>query len=173
MHTHALTLSPAPIWRMQHATQENTSPTKSSGKKQVSGLVPRYLLPPSSRYSTCGEFGSDVHALIKELAIIRLEHRAEMHPNESPHLAKGSEVARLRRIFCFVLQQALSFHRGWRFRASDSSVCTAWCLHTRIVPRGYPGPSGGKERTGRGRDRSKERDRRRERGRGLARGRKR
>ena len=26
----------------------------------------------------------------------------------------------------------------------------AWCLHTRIVPREYPGPSGGKERTGSG-----------------------
>ena len=53
--------------------------------------------------STCGEVGSDVHALIKELAIRRAEHRSETHSN------KGTEVARLRRRFSFVLQQALSF----------------------------------------------------------------
>ena len=33
--------------------------------------------------STCGEVGSDVHALIKELAIRRVEHRSETHSNES------------------------------------------------------------------------------------------
>ena len=43
-------LAPAPIWRMQHAMQENISPTQSSGKKQVSELVHRHLLLPSSRY---------------------------------------------------------------------------------------------------------------------------
>ena len=58
--------------------------------------------------STCGEVGSDVHALIKELAI-RREHRSETHSNEPQHLAEGTEVARLRRRFSFVLQQALSF----------------------------------------------------------------
>ena len=47
--------------------------------------------------STCGEVGSDVHALIKELAIRRVEHRLETHSNESQHLAEGTEVARLRR----------------------------------------------------------------------------
>ena len=59
--------------------------------------------------STCGEVGSDVHALIKELAIRRVEHRSETHSNESQHLAEGTEVARHRRRFSFVLQQALSF----------------------------------------------------------------
>ena len=59
--------------------------------------------------STCGDVGSDVHALIKELAIRRVQHRSETHYNESQHLAKGTEVARLRRRFSFVLQQALSF----------------------------------------------------------------
>ena len=59
--------------------------------------------------STCGEVGSDVHALIKELAIRWIEHRSETHSNESQHLAEGTEVARLRRRFFFVLQQALSF----------------------------------------------------------------
>ena len=59
--------------------------------------------------STCGDVGSDVHALIKELAIRRVQHRSGTYSNESQHLAEGTEVARLRRRFSFVLQQALSF----------------------------------------------------------------
>ena len=59
--------------------------------------------------STCGDVGSDVHALVKELAIRRVQHRSETYSNESQHLAEGTEVARLRRRFSFVLQQALSF----------------------------------------------------------------
>ena len=59
--------------------------------------------------STCGDVSSDVHALIKELAIRRVQHRSETYSNESQHLAEGTEVARLRRRFSFVLQQALSF----------------------------------------------------------------
>ena len=59
--------------------------------------------------STCGDLGSDVHALIKELAISRVQNRSETYSNESQHLAEGTEVARLRRRFSFVLQQALSF----------------------------------------------------------------
>ena len=59
--------------------------------------------------SICGETGSDVHALIKELAIRRVGHRSEAHSNESQHLAEGTEVARLRRWFSSVLQQALPF----------------------------------------------------------------
>ena len=59
--------------------------------------------------STCGEVGSDVHALVKELAIKRVEHRSETYSNESQNLAEGTEVARLRRRFSFVLQEALSF----------------------------------------------------------------
>ena len=59
--------------------------------------------------STCDDVGSDVHALIKELVIRRVQHRSETYSNESQHLAEGTEVARLRRRFSFVLQQALSF----------------------------------------------------------------
>ena len=59
--------------------------------------------------STCGDVGSDVHALIKELAIRRVQHRSETYSNDSQHLVEGTEVARLRRRFSFVLQQALSF----------------------------------------------------------------
>ena len=60
--------------------------------------------------STCGEVGSDVHALIKELAIRRIKHRSETRSNESQHLEEGAEVARLRRRLSFVSQKALSFH---------------------------------------------------------------
>ena len=55
-----------------------------------------------------------MHALIKELAIRRVQHRSETS-NESQHLAEGTEVARLRRRFSFVLQQALSFRTRHRF----------------------------------------------------------
>ena len=65
------------------------------------------LLPPAM--STCGDVGSDVQALIKELATRRVQHRSETYSNESQYLAEGTEVARLRRRFSFVLQQALSF----------------------------------------------------------------
>ena len=47
--------------------------------------------------STCGDVGSDVHALIKELAIRRVEYRSETHSNKPQHLAEGTEVGRLRR----------------------------------------------------------------------------
>ena len=96
--------------------------------------------------STCGEVVSDVHALIKELAIRRVEYGSETHSNESQHLVEGTEVARLRRRFSFVLQQAILFcftarvtisaDRGWRLRVPDSSVRKARCLYKRIVPRG-------------------------------------
>ena len=59
--------------------------------------------------STCGDVGSNVHALIEELAIRRVEYKSETYSNESQHLAEGTEVARLRRRFSFVLQQALPF----------------------------------------------------------------
>ena len=75
--------------------------------------------------STCCEVGSDVHALIKELAMRRVEHRSETHSNESQHLVEGTEVARLRRRFSFVLQQALSFrtrHHLYRQRVALQST---------------------------------------------------
>ena len=78
-------------------------------KNKYQGLFPAtYSLLPLAM-STCGEVGSDVHALIKELAIRRVEHTSETHSNESQHLVEGTEVARLRRRFSFGLQQALSF----------------------------------------------------------------
>ena len=68
-----------------------------------------YSIPPLAM-STCGEVGSDVHALIKELAIRRVQRVPTSGGySESQHLAEGTEVARLRPRFSFVLQQALSF----------------------------------------------------------------
>ena len=78
-------------------------------KNKYRGSFPAtYSLLPLA-LSTCGVVGSEVHALIKELAIRRVQHRSETHYNESQHLAEGTEVARLRRRFSFVLQQAFSF----------------------------------------------------------------
>ena len=78
-------------------------------KNKYRGSFPvTYSLLPLAM-STCGDDGSDVHALIKELAIRRVQHRSETYSNDSQHLAEGTEVARLRRRFSFVLQQALSF----------------------------------------------------------------
>ena len=78
-------------------------------KNKYRGSFPAtYSLRPLAM-STCGEVGSDVHALIKELAITRVEHRSETHSDESQHLAERTEVARLRRRFSFVVQQAPSF----------------------------------------------------------------
>ena len=78
-------------------------------KNKYRGSFPAtYSLLPLAM-STCGDVGSDVHALIKELAIRRVQHRSETYSNDSQHLAEGTEVARLRRRFSLVLQQALSF----------------------------------------------------------------
>ena len=78
-------------------------------KNKYRGSFPAtYSLLPLAM-STCGDVGSDVHSLIKELAIRRVKHRSETYSNESQHLVEGTEVARRRRRFSSVLQQALSF----------------------------------------------------------------
>ena len=78
-------------------------------KNKSQGSFPAtYSLFPRA-ISTCSEISSDVHAFIKELAIRWIQHRSETHSKMSEHLAEGTEVARLRRRFSFVLQQALSF----------------------------------------------------------------
>ena len=80
-------------------------------KNKYRGSFPAtYALLPLA-IMTCGDVGSDVHALIKELAIRRVQHRSETCPYQSQHLAEETEVARLRRRFSFVLQQALSFRK--------------------------------------------------------------
>ena len=52
-------------------------------KNKYRGSFPAtYSLHPLAM-STCGDVGSDVHALIKELAIRRVQHRSETYSNES------------------------------------------------------------------------------------------
>ena len=96
-------------------------------KNKYRGSFPAtYSLLPLAM-STCGDVGSDVHALIKELAIRRVQHRSETYSNESQHLAEGTEVARLRRRFSFVLQQALSFRtRHHLCRQGVALASTRW-----------------------------------------------
>ena len=78
-------------------------------KNKYRGSFPgTYSLLPLAM-STCDDVCSEVHVLIKELAIRRVQHRSETFSNESQHLAEGTEVARLRRRISFALQQALSF----------------------------------------------------------------
>ena len=58
-------------------------------KNKYRGSFPAtYSLLPLAM-STCGDVGSDVHALIKELAIRRVQHRSEKS-DESQHLAEGT-----------------------------------------------------------------------------------
>ena len=91
--------------------------------------------------STCGDVGSDVHTVIKELAIRRVQHRSEIYSNESQHLGEETEVARLRRRFSLFYSRhshsarvIISADRGWRLRAPDSPVRKARRLFKRIVP---------------------------------------
>ena len=131
------------------AMQEITSPTQSSGRKTSIGA--RFPLSTPTSLSLCrlmstyGEVGSDVHALTKELAIRRVEHRSETHSNDSYHLAEGTQVARLHILGDSILFYSKLFHSarvtisadwGWRLRALDSSVRKARCLYTLNVPRG-------------------------------------
>ena len=92
----------------RHVGQHLADAVERKKNKFWGSFAATYSLLPLAM-STCGDVGSDVHVLIKELAIRRAEHRSETHPNESQHLAEGTEVARLRRRLFFVLQQALSF----------------------------------------------------------------
>ena len=123
--------------------EKHLADTVERKKNKYRGSFPAtYSLLPLAM-STYGEVGSDLHALIKELTIRRVEHRSETRSNESQHPAQGIEVARLRRRISFVLQQALPFRtrhhlrrQGWHLRAPESSVHKTRCLYTRIVPRG-------------------------------------
>ena len=92
----------------RHAGKYLADAVEQNKNKYWGSFPATYFLLPFA-VSTCGKIGSGVHALIKELAIRRAEHRSEIHSNESQHLAEGTEVAWLRRRFSFVLQQARLF----------------------------------------------------------------
>ena len=92
----------------RHVGKHLADAVERKKNKYQSSFPATYSLLPLD-VPTCGEVGSDVHALIKDLAIRWVQHRSETHSNESQHLAEGTEVTRLRRRFSLVLQQALSF----------------------------------------------------------------
>ena len=99
-------------------------------KNKYRGSFPAiYSLLPFDM-STCSEVGSDVHALIKELAIRRAKHRSETHSNESQHLAEGTEVARLWRRFSFVSQQALLFRTRHHLCRQGVALASTRQLHS-------------------------------------------
>ena len=84
-----------------HHVENHLADTVEWKKNKYRGSLPAAYSLLSLAVSTCGEVGSDVHALIKELTIRRVEHRSETHSNASQHLAEEPEVARLRRRFSF------------------------------------------------------------------------
>ena len=92
----------------REAGKHLTDAVERKNNKYRGSFPATYSLLPLAM-STCGEVSPDVHALYKELAIRRVEHSSEVHTEESRRLAEGVEIARLRRRFSFVLQQALSF----------------------------------------------------------------
>ena len=100
-------------------------------KNKYRGSFPAtYSLLPLANMSTWGEVVSDVHALIKELAIRRVQHRSETYSNESQYLSEGTEVARLRRRFSFVLQQALSFRTRHHLCRRGVALASTRQLHS-------------------------------------------
>ena len=99
-------------------------------KNKYRGSFPAtYSLLPLAM-STCGDVGSDVHALIKELAIRRVQHRSETYSNESQHLTEETEVALLRRRFSFVLQQVLSFRMRHHLCKRGVALASTRQLHS-------------------------------------------
>ena len=98
----------------RHVGKHHADAVKLKKNKYRDSFPATYSLPALAM-SSCGEVDSDVHALIKEFTIRRVDHRSVTHSNESQYLAEGTEVARLRRRFSFVLQQALSFRTRHHF----------------------------------------------------------
>ena len=141
-------------------------------KNKFRGSFPAtYSLLPLAM-STCGDVGSDVHALIKELTIRRVQHRSETSSNDSQHLAEGTEVARLRRRFSFVLQQALSFRTRHHLCRQGVALASTRRPHSAPFARSGVGTSAsyrggnrirgaGRSERGRGRDWSRGWERRR------------
>ena len=101
---------------------------RKKNKYQGSFPATYFLLPLAM--STCGEIGSDVHALIKELATRRVEHRSETHSVQRVPTSggrDGSSTSLAAILFCFTAGTLIphaspSLHRGWHLRAPDSSV---------------------------------------------------
>ena len=112
-------------------------------KKKFPGSFPAtYSLLPLAM-STCCEVGSDMQALIKELAIRRVQHRSETHSNESQHLAERTEVARLQRRFSCVLQQRLSFRTHHHLCRQGVALASTLQLRSQDPPFAHAHLTGG------------------------------
>ena len=157
--------------------EESTSPTQSSERKtSIGARSPLYTYSLLSlAMSTYGEADSDVHALVKKLAIRRVEHRSKIHSDESHHIAEGNGSSTSSAAILFSFQQTLPFHTRHHLGkqgvalegAPDSSVRKARCL---LCTEGKPGPRGRKtlciEVSNRSEGRESERGQERSRGRG-------
>ena len=75
----------------RHAEKHLADAIEREKKKYQSSFPATYFLLPLAM-SMCGNAGSDVPALTKELATRQVEHRPEIDCNESQHLAEGREV---------------------------------------------------------------------------------
>ena len=94
-------------------------------KNKYRGSFPAtYSLLPLAM-SICGEVGSDVRALIKELAVRQVEHGSETHSNESQHLAEETGVAHHRQRRTFKLKPDLDFRRFKRENTHQEGNPTA------------------------------------------------
>ena len=117
-------------------------------KNKYRGPFPAtYSLLPLAM-STCGDVGSDMHALIKEFAIRRVQHKSETYSNESQHLAEGTEVARLRWRFYFVLQQALSFRTRHHLCRQGVALASTRRPHSSVQAHRTGGVTGSKGQEG-------------------------
>ena len=152
----------------RHVGKHLTDAVERKKNKYRGSFSATYSLLPLAM-STCGDVGSDVHVLIKELAIRRVQHTSETYSNESQHLAEGTEVARLRRRFSFVLQQALSFRTRHHLCRQGVALASTRQPHAqgpasvykRIVPGCNRARGTGRSEQGRGRDWSRGWERRR------------
>ena len=138
-------------------------------KNKYRGSFPAtYSLLPLAM-STYDEVGSNVHALIKELAIRRVEHRSETHSDQSQQLAErdGSSTSSAVIRFCFTagtfipyvspsLQTGGSTCEHPTAPFARSGVCTSAYYRGGNRVRGT-----GRSERGRGRDWDRGRERRR------------
>ena len=90
-----------------------------------------YSLPPLA-ISMCGTLGADTQALIKAMAVRRVDLQEPMLTGQARAAAEGRETAHLHRRFSFTLQQALS--QRTRFHLCRQGVL---CLEPHGPP---PGP---------------------------------
>ena len=113
----------------RHAGKHLADAVKREKNKYRSSFPATYYLLPLAM-STCGGFGSDVHALVMELAIRGVKHRSEIHSNDSRHLAE-TEVARFRRRFSYDLQQALLFRTRHHLCRQGVALASTRQLHSK------------------------------------------